>query len=119
MIVRSVNLDNLSKFDFINDAEDTIRWLRRTGMVGSADLLQEAYDNWGAVDIPNTFVGMNVSAHGTADFSGTQHYQIQLGYRQGYATEVVTELHCVDVSPNHLKALRDRINDLLAKHGER
>jgi hypothetical protein len=39
MIVRDVNVDDLSKFDFFNDAKDTIAYLRSVGRIQDADKL--------------------------------------------------------------------------------
>lgn len=42
MIVRSVNVNDLSRFDFFNDAKDTANWLRLMGRIDEAKKLEAA-----------------------------------------------------------------------------
>ncbi len=46
MIIRSVNVEDLSKFDYFNDAKDTIRWLQSAGRVQEVETLIVAYRDW-------------------------------------------------------------------------
>ena len=46
MICRNINLSNLDDFDFVNDARDTILWLRSCGRDGDAVKLQDAFNAW-------------------------------------------------------------------------
>ncbi len=46
MIVRSVDVSDLSKFDFFNDSQDTINWLLRMGRSEDAETLKVAFQNW-------------------------------------------------------------------------
>lgn len=51
MIVRNVDVHNLTKFDFFNDAKDTIRWLRSVQRSAEAEVLHDATDQWLAADV--------------------------------------------------------------------
>jgi hypothetical protein len=46
MIVRSVDVSDLSKFDFFNDSHDTINWLVRMGRSEDAETLKAAFQKW-------------------------------------------------------------------------
>ena len=46
MIVRSVDVNDLSRFDFFNDADDTIRFLERMGRDEDAEKLRIAFAEW-------------------------------------------------------------------------
>lgn len=46
MIVRSVDVSDLSKFDFFNDSHDTINWLIRVGRSQDAEALRVAFQDW-------------------------------------------------------------------------
>lgn len=46
MIVRDINLDDLSNFDFYNNGKDTIHYLRALGRVDDAARLQRAFKRW-------------------------------------------------------------------------
>ncbi len=46
MIVRNVDVRDLSNFDFFNDAFDTMRWLMRQGRVLESRKLMIAYGRW-------------------------------------------------------------------------
>lgn len=78
------------------------------------------YPSKGAAEGPSHISGdletMGIGPHGTADFSGSQFYKVQLSLqtREGKAVTV----DCWDVSPLVMKALRDRINELLNKYGD-
>lgn len=46
MIVRDVNVEDLSKFDFFNDSTDTIRYLKSVGKPDDAKKLEIANKEW-------------------------------------------------------------------------
>ena len=48
MINRNVNVHDLSKFDFFNDAIDTAAWLQRVNRGGDAEVLRLAREEYEA-----------------------------------------------------------------------
>lgn len=48
MINRNVNVHDLSKFDFFNDASDTAAWLHRVNRGGDAEVLRLAGEEYQA-----------------------------------------------------------------------
>jgi hypothetical protein len=69
-----------------------------------------------ASQVDGTLETMGIGPHGTADFSGSQYYKIQLSLQTPSGKSVLVD--CKGVSPLVMKALRDRINELLKTHGE-
>lgn len=85
------------------------------GLVWGNSLYQSKGAAEGPTHVSGTLETMGVDPHGTADFSGSQYYKVQLSLQTQEGKAVTVDCH--DVSPQALVKLRNRINELLQTYG--